>query len=338
MTGARPPDATTLAGRIALGHRAGLLTGLHALLVRRNGETLAEAYFDGEDEDWGRPLGSVAHGPETLHDLRSVTKSVTGLLYGIALDRGLVPPPEAPLLSCFPRYPDLAADPARAGWTVAHALDMTLGTEWPETLDYTDPANAELAMERAEDRFRYVLDRPVIRPAGEAWTYSGGCSALIGRIVEDGTGRRLDAFAEEVLFAPLGVGPWAWNAGEDGTLSAASGLRLTARGLARIGEAAAAGGLWNGAQVIPAGWLARLAEPRIRTDFGMGYSGQWYLTRQPGPGGMVDILAGMGNGGQRLWVAPSLGLSAVAFCGDYNRPDMWLTPTLALTRLILPAL
>ncbi|MFX9054135.1 serine hydrolase, partial [Acinetobacter baumannii] len=87
-----------------------------------------------QDEAWGRPLGEVAFGPETLHDLRSVTKSIVGLLYGIALDRGKVPAPDQPLMAQFPEYPDLAADPARRDLTIAHALTMTLGTEWDETL------------------------------------------------------------------------------------------------------------------------------------------------------------------------------------------------------------
>ena len=56
-----------------------------------------------------------------------MTKSVVELLYGIALDRGLVPPPDAPLLAQFQEYADLAADPERARLTIANALTMTMG-------------------------------------------------------------------------------------------------------------------------------------------------------------------------------------------------------------------
>ena len=133
----------------------------------------------------------VSFGPETLHDLRSVTKSVVGLLYGIALDRGLVPPPDAPLMAQFPEYGDLAADPARAGITVGHALTMTLGTEWDEERPYTDPENSEIAMEMAPDRYRYVLERPVIVPPGTRWIYSGGAVALVGALIARGAGKSL---------------------------------------------------------------------------------------------------------------------------------------------------
>ena len=60
-------------------------------------------------------LGKVAFTLDTLHDMRSVSKSVVGLLYGIALAQGKVPPPEASLPAAFPEYADLAAPPAATG-------------------------------------------------------------------------------------------------------------------------------------------------------------------------------------------------------------------------------
>ncbi|MDJ0935303.1 MAG: serine hydrolase, partial [Kiloniellales bacterium] len=122
---------------------AGGLDGLHAVLVVRRGKLALERYYAGEDERWGDPLGEISFGPEVKHDLRSVSKSVVGLLYGIALERGQVPALEQPLVDHFPAYPELAADPARRRITVAHALTMTMGIEWSEDLPYSDPRNSE---------------------------------------------------------------------------------------------------------------------------------------------------------------------------------------------------
>ena len=83
-------------------------------------------------KDWGTPLGKVTFGPTVLHDLRSVTKSLVGMLYGIALADGKVPAPEARLYDQFPEYPDLASQPGRDRITVAHALSMTMATAWDE--------------------------------------------------------------------------------------------------------------------------------------------------------------------------------------------------------------
>src|SRR5215510_8032556 len=142
--------------------QAGQMDGLHAAVAVRGGQTLLEYYGAGEDFAWGTSLGVVEFGPDTLHDVRSVTKSVTALLYGIALDEGLVPHPAEPLLRQFPEYPDLAADPERARLTVEHVLTMSLGLEWREDLPYDNPTNAEIAMELAPDRYRYVLERPIL--------------------------------------------------------------------------------------------------------------------------------------------------------------------------------
>ena len=161
---------------------------------------------------WGAPLGTVTFGPTVLHDLRSVTKSLVGMLYGIALADGKVPPPEARLYDQFPEYPDLASQPGRDRITVAHALSMTMGTEWDEmTFPYSDPRNSENAMEAAPDRYRYILSLPIVGEPGVKWTYCGGATALLGRLIAKGTGEKLTDYARRVLFDPLGLGPVEWS-------------------------------------------------------------------------------------------------------------------------------
>jgi CubicO group peptidase (beta-lactamase class C family) len=173
---------------------------IHSVTVARRGKLVFERYFTGQDERWGTPLGEVKFGPETLHDLRSVTKSIVGLLYGIALDRGLVPPPDAPLLAQFPKYSDLPADPRRAQLTVLHALNMTLGMDWDEQRSYADLENSERTMEDAPDRNRFILDRSFVAAPGERWIYSGGAVALVGGLIAKGSGMTLHDFARQALF------------------------------------------------------------------------------------------------------------------------------------------
>ncbi len=149
--------APDLEERFDIARQAGTLPNLHGVVAARRGQVFFERYLAGPDAARARPLGIIRFGPDTLHDLRSVTKSIVGLLYGIALGQRQVPPPEAPLLEQFPEYPDLATDPARRRLTVRHALTMTLGTEWDAlTIPYTDPRNSEIAMDQAPDRYRYV--------------------------------------------------------------------------------------------------------------------------------------------------------------------------------------
>ena len=152
-------DESDLNKAFEAARQAGLLPNIHGVVVARAGEISFERYLTGTDAVRGRPLGVVRFGPDTLHDMRSVTKSIVGLLYGIALDQRCVPEPEATLIDQFPEYPDLTSDPRRQALTVRHALTMTLGTEWDElTIPYTDPRNSEIAMDNAADPYRYVLE------------------------------------------------------------------------------------------------------------------------------------------------------------------------------------
>ena len=70
--------------------RDGEIANLHSVLVVQGDETLAEWYFEGGDERRGQSLGHIKFGPETVHDVRSVTKSIVAILFGIAQARGAI--------------------------------------------------------------------------------------------------------------------------------------------------------------------------------------------------------------------------------------------------------
>ncbi|MBS0223330.1 MAG: serine hydrolase [Proteobacteria bacterium] len=117
-----------------------------------------ERYFDGSDESWGRPLGVVKFAPDVKHDVKSVSKSATSLLIGIALAEGKFPALDSPVLDVFPEYADLAT-PEKERITFRHLLTMSAGLAWDEDRPYADPLNDEMRMLEAPDPFRYVLSR-----------------------------------------------------------------------------------------------------------------------------------------------------------------------------------
>ena len=138
----RPLDAN-----LQIAFDKGQLSGLHNVLVIHDGEILAEHHFAGIDRRWGERWSKRDHGPETLHDLRSITKSIVGLLYGIALAEAKVPGIDQSLIAQFPEYADLARDPKRKAISISHALSMRMGTAWNEELPYRDRNNSERGME-----------------------------------------------------------------------------------------------------------------------------------------------------------------------------------------------
>jgi CubicO group peptidase (beta-lactamase class C family) len=317
---------------------------LHGLVVLRNDRLVLERYFEGEDEARGTgEIGHVTFKPETIHDLRSCSKSIVGLLYGIALQQGKVPPPQAPLFSAFPDYADLADKEGRDRLTIQHVLTMTMGTDWDESsLPYSDPRNSEIAMDNAPDRYRYILERRVVDTPGAHWTYCGGATALLARLIAKGSGKTLHQFARENLFDPLGMGPTEWATGRDGEPFAASGARMSVRDLARIGVMMLHGGKVGEDAVVPAEWMMRCVTPAISADEIRRYGYQWFVLdiafgkpKGWAVGRLERMWMAQGEGGQRLFVLPALELVVAITAGNYGKEDEAIPPTRVLREVIL---
>jgi hypothetical protein len=93
--------------------------------------------------------------------------------------------------AAFPEYADLAHTDGRDRLTIQHVLTMTMGTDWDESsLLYSDPRNSETAMDNAADRYRYILERRVVDTPGAHWTYCGGATALLARMIAKGSAKR----------------------------------------------------------------------------------------------------------------------------------------------------
>ena len=227
---------------------------VHGVVVVRGGRLVFENYPTGPDQRWGRDLGPTEHGPEVRHDVRSVSKSVTSLLVGIALDRKLIASVDEPVLALFPEYADLRT-PEKDRILVRHLLAMSSGIAWDESLPYSDPRNSEIQMIRSPDPNRFVLEQPIRSAPDKVWNYSGGSTQLLGAIVEKVSGQRLDAFAREVLFEPLGIADVEWVNMPSGGVAVASGLRLRPRDMAKIGQLLLSGGAWDGRRIVSAEWL-----------------------------------------------------------------------------------
>jgi CubicO group peptidase (beta-lactamase class C family) len=78
---------------------------------------------------------------ETRHDLRSVSKSLTSLLVGQAIQRGKIASVDEPVMKFFPEHADLDT-PEHRRITLRHLLTMSVGVAWDETIPYTNPANS----------------------------------------------------------------------------------------------------------------------------------------------------------------------------------------------------
>jgi CubicO group peptidase (beta-lactamase class C family) len=318
--------------------------GVHAILIERGGRLVYEQYFEAFDQRWGEPLGRVSMSRDTLHDLRSVTKSVVSALVGIALAEGAIKTLEEPVIGWFPDYPDLNT-PERRRVTLAHVLGMTSGLEWNEDIPYTDPRNDEIRMTRDPDPLRYALSRPFVHEPGAEFNYNGGSTQVLAAVVARATKKPLRDYIRSVLLQPLGITEFEWLGDVAGLPNAASGLRLRPRDLAKFGSLYLHGGRWNGKQVIPADWVEQSTRrnfkfrPRTGPDAGgeFGYSYFWWYNCVPTRAGLIEVRAAVGNGQQRVFVMPGLDMVVTVLAGRYNDPGASTLGSRILRDHIIPA-
>src|ERR1700730_10332686 len=139
------PEAVDMDGSRLCGIAARLKAqnaNVHAVVVVRRGKLVFEQYFPGYDDPWGVADGQFSFDATTKHDMRSVSKSVTALLVGIAIDRKLIASVDEPVLRYFPQYAELKSP----GWDKIvrrHFLTMSSGISWDEALAWNDPKNDE---------------------------------------------------------------------------------------------------------------------------------------------------------------------------------------------------
>jgi CubicO group peptidase (beta-lactamase class C family) len=312
---------------------------IHAVVVARHGKLVAEHYLSGWDLRFpSEEQGVVRFTPTTKHDVRSISKSVTALLVGIALGEGKFPPLDSAAIDSFPEYASLRT-PENAKITFRDLLAMAHGWRWDESAAWQSDDNTERPMFEASDPYRYIWERPVVAPPGTVFNYSGGATTLLGGMVARATGRKIDDYAREKLFGPLAITDFEWldfrNAPE---IAAFAGLRLRPRDLAKIGQLMVSGGLWNGKRVLPEGWVAELTKPRLNTDGPLFYGYQWWLGRSLYRGRSVDWIGGLGLGGQRLYIVPELDLVVAINSAHYSGPLQGVIPYAILNRFVLPAI
>ena len=330
--------ATSLGAETAARVVAGVLDGtwpdVHGVLLYQGGRLVLEEYFYG-------------YGPERPHQLRSATKSVVSALVGAAVARGALRGADEPVLPRLP-YGPLAAyahpDPRKARLTLGDLLTMRPGLACDDHDDRSP--GRETVLYDTPDWVKATLDLPMAADPGTAAHYCSGAVAVAGRMVERAVGATLPAFADTVLFRPLGVAPGTWR--WDYTLTSANRgfaqLHLRPRDMLKLGLLYASGGRWRGREVLPAAWVTASLAPQTQLEHA-GYGYYWWrpwLRVVPlGAGGTegetrVAFNAAQGNGGQKIYIVPQYDLVAVFTGGAYNADGA--PPNAIMATVILPRL
>ena len=245
---------------------------IQSFLLATGNDAPAEYYFRGARRDAAVPVYSIS-------------KSVTSLLIGLALDSRAIDSVGVRLDTLLPtRRALLDADTLRARLTLRDLLTMRAGVAWNEfSPPYGSSGNPVTQMLASDDWIAFVLSQPMARAPGTAYTYNTGATVVLGAAVASALGRPIHEYAQDALFAPLGIPRPPWHIGPGGVTNAGSGVSLRPIDLVTIGRMVRDGGTRNGRTVIPAQWLEESLQPFSVAPLGARYGYQWWLLGPDGP-------------------------------------------------------
>ncbi|MBK6750067.1 MAG: serine hydrolase [Acidobacteria bacterium] len=295
---------------------------IHSVLVIRSGKLVFEEYFTGPDQNNHQgEIGVVVHNGETLHDIRSVTKSVVALAVLIAHSQGKIKDLDQPIFDFFPEYASYA-EGEKKNITIRHALTMTPGLEWNEGFAYSNPANTAFQMNNAPNTIEFVLSRKLVNKPGATFEYNGGTTQLLAAILKKATGSDIENFTAKHLLTPLGITKYEW-ASLQGQPDADSGLRLRSRDMAKIGSLVMNYGKWKGKQIIPAKLIDDATRPSIKVSeeadgWKTHYGYQIWLQSFTDAGKEYSVIELTGNGGQKIMIDKKNDLIVVVTAGTYD--------------------
>jgi CubicO group peptidase (beta-lactamase class C family) len=274
------------------------VAGLTSLVVVRHSHLVGERYF-------------APGGRDSLYSLRSVTKSVMSLLVGAAIDRHLLTG-TGQTLAAFVGPPLPPLDSAKGAITIADLLTMSSGFEWDEE---TSAAQYD-AWVTSPNEVTYLVDRPLVAQPGTVFNYNSAAVHLLSVILTHVDPAGTPAFADSVLFAPIGIHRSDWEIFADGIANGGAGLYLRPRDMAKVGALVLQQGRSGSRVVTSSGWIRastalHIESADILPPVGggrLGYADLWWLGQA---GGRPCIFA-WGYGGQYILIVPDLDLVVVA--------------------------
>jgi CubicO group peptidase (beta-lactamase class C family) len=247
------------------------------------------------------------HGTD-LHTMQSVSKTVTSVIIGAAVQRGHFKAGlDTPVLKYFDTSKVKNVDDRKRRMTLRDLLTMTAGLDWNDEGFLTgDPQNDTSLMEASDDWVQYAIDKPMVAEPGKVWNYNSGATELLAYIFQKETGQDIDDYGQTYVFAPLGI-RHEWKRTYMGVVDTEGGLYLSGSDLAKIGYLYLHDGMWDRERIVSSEWVKESVTPYFQTDepqFKYGF--QWWLYKLPDSTEYIWMARGFG--GQNLQVFPKEGL------------------------------
>ena len=256
---------------------------INSVLLWRNGEFVANCYYNGFDEN-------------SRNVIKSVAKSITSAVAGIMIDKGLLKSVDEPVYKFIPQFNE-GRDLHHRMITVRHLLTMTSGIYWQGGVHYHCPMLDQ--MFRSDDWIGHIADIVVVDIPGTKYLYKEWDILLLAEVLNYISGD-LYEFTNQNLYKPLGIESKGWFQSASGTYYTIGNndkneklSDLTAMELFKIGKLFLDNGVYEDKQILSKKYIDMAIAPSP-AESGYGFmwwrGDEWYGCR--------------GYGGQSITVVP----------------------------------
>jgi CubicO group peptidase (beta-lactamase class C family) len=266
---------------------------IKGLVILRGNKLVAEYYFSGDQAN-------------TLHDIRSATKSITSILAGIAIQNRLIGSVDDSIAKYLPNLPSDGKEKI----AIRDLLNMRSGLDANDD-DPSTPGN-ESRLDNSVDWIKAIYAVPVKSRPGQEYVSCSINAFMLGAIIENASKQSLDAFAQKVLFEPLGISPYEWRRVPVNRVTGQENLSITTRDEARIGELYLNGGVFKGHRLVSQSWVESCMAEQIPISsvdpYADYYGFMWYSKKERIGDRTIPFHFASGNGGNKIYVVQSLDL------------------------------
>lgn len=291
-----------------------------SVLIMQGGEIAYEGYFNGVDAN-------------SLHNTRSVPKTITGMAVGAAVDDGLMTVD----MSAAELFTDIKPfenpDPRKNDITIQDLITMSSILECDDNDIFSRGNESRMSIVEDWASFFWGLpirgypgwgEKPATAKYGRVFSYCSAGVENAGQAVERATKTKFQDYVKAKFFDPMEITNFQWQENGLDQAHKSGGLGLTARGLAKFGEMQRSGGVYKGRQILSKAWTTEAVKPRavVYADRDVEYGYLWWLSPYTVSGERFDSYYMTGNGGNRVVVMPAHELVVVVTKTDYNTRGM----------------
>jgi CubicO group peptidase (beta-lactamase class C family) len=270
--------------------------GSRALIVSRHDHIVFERYWAGT-------------GFDTLADAQSFTPLLTALAAGVAFSHRRIGWPDEPVSAFIGEW---SRDP-RGAITVRNLLQMSSGLAPPAAAAV--PADLTAALLRA----------PLATAPGLTRVEQPADPQLLSLVIERATQTRYASYLSQALWRRIGAADaWLWLDRPGGAAHADCCMLARQGDWIRVAELLLKDGNYRGDEVMRPGWVALMRTPG-KADPNYGAFVRLATRGAPGqePYAARDVFVVEGAGGNRMWLAPSLGIAIVCTGEPAGRDGAW---------------